>query len=128
MLTALRCRLGVWLAVVVTVFAALAPLLPGARAGDSFPGAMDVCTAMGLPNVPGAATGDAGDSPDLKLSPGCAWCLIALDLPVPPPDLSLPALLPPEAQAFPRSDLGNRPRTLAGYTPPPRGPPELLKL
>jgi hypothetical protein len=51
----------------------------------------------GLPMAQGPATGDGGDLAGSETIP-CAWCLIALDLLVPPPDLSLPALLPPEAQ------------------------------
>ena len=122
-----------WLAVLVAVFAALAPTLSHALvlARSSGPAWAEVCTSAGsrwmaLDNAASAAPVSA-DFPDGQEPPPsrvhCPFCLLLADPALPASPFSPHFVVAPNAPAKP----GIRPVFLCfarfAFRPPPRGPP-----
>ncbi len=130
LLYALRHRpLGLWLALLLAVFGALAPVVSQALAMTRSAGApmMLICTSNAPPSSADAALASATDSPNGQESAPalvhCPFCLLLADHAVPTSPftahfLAVP-LLPEKRTA--RFVFVFLPRF--ALTPPPRGPP-----
>lgn len=125
----LRRPLVLWLAVLISVFGALAPTLSHAFAlarGDAAP-MVQVCTSTGAREV---AITMATDSPDAQESAPalahCPFCLLATDRAAPPPSAFIHCF-----GASGESGLATVRQVVFNFahfalTPPPRGPPPVF--
>jgi hypothetical protein len=116
-----------WLAVLLAIFAALAPTLSHAlaAAGQTPAPLLEVCTSSGM--RPAGATGQGGEQSEaptsLQTLSDCSFCWLATDRLVPAPYSEPYAFLGAVAHQLPRAEQPHfflRPWVLA---PPPRGPP-----
>jgi len=113
---------AVWLAVLIAVFAALAPAVSQAfaLAQGATPMAMDICTSGDTP--PLLADSPAGPS-IVKSLEHCPVCLHSADRVAVLPVVALPPLLVPDASPPPRVQQVFFFSTYLAHAPPPRGPP-----
>ena len=116
-----------WLAVLLAIFAALAPTLSHAlaAAGQTPAPLLEVCTSSGM--RPAGATGQGGEQSEaptsLQTLSDCSFCWLATDRLAPAPYSEPYAFLGAVAHQRPRAEQPHfflRPWVLA---PPPRGPP-----
>jgi hypothetical protein len=129
LLYALRHRpLGLWLALLLAVFGALAPAVSQALAltRNGAP-MMAICTSSEARQATNPAIFSSTDSPDGQPSAPalahCPFCLLLADHALPPPPLAahfLAVPLLPEKPAAPPFFVFF---TRFALTPPPRGPP-----
>ena len=116
----LRRPLAVWLALLMAVFAALAPTVSHAitlaRGGDA--PLVEICTSDGPRWV---ALNMPADSPDVPPWAGhpehCPFCLHATDRVVPPPQVSLPNFGVPSGTVAP--ELGHAFLSVTHFAPVP---------
>lgn len=113
---------AVWLAVLIAVFAALAPAVSHAfaLAQGGTPMAMDICTSGDT--VLTLADSPAGP-PAAKSLEHCPFCLHSADRVAVLPPVLLPPLLLPDASLPPRVPQVFFVSTYLAHAPPPRGPP-----
>ena len=125
----LRRPRAVWLAVLVAVFAALAPTLSHAlvlaRGGP--PPLLEVCTSIGMQGTANALPADSPDGQESAPSLAhCPFCLLSTERAVPAPQVL--------AHLFAALGEHGEPTILQAsfflrhfaLTPPPRGPPAIL--
>jgi D-alanyl-lipoteichoic acid acyltransferase DltB (MBOAT superfamily) len=126
---AIRTRWGVWFAVLIAVYGALAPTVSHAiaLAQSGTAGAIQICTPQGMQFITTDSAGYSAvssDGPESVLSLShCPFCLHTTDRVAPPPHL-LPYLFldqgrqqeVPDWQAFSFVNF-------TAFAPPPRGPP-----
>jgi hypothetical protein len=122
----LRRPATVWLALLIAVFAALAPTVSHAialaRGGDA--PLVEICTSDGprwmALNVPA----DSPDVPPWAVHPDhCPFCLHVTDRVAPPPSVSLADFDLSGQPVAPTPDQAFLPITHFAPAPPPRGPP-----
>lgn len=113
---------AVWLAVLIAVFAALAPAVSQAfaPAQGATPMAMDICTSGDT--VPVLTDSPAVPSTAKSLE-HCPLCLHSADRVAVLPVVALPPLLAPDASPPPRVQQVFFFSTYLAHAPPPRGPP-----
>lgn len=125
-LAPLRRPLAVWLALLIVVFAAIAPTLSHALVWARAAGepTVEVCTPAGMRWVVLKGSTDFPDGPkSVSMLEHCPFCLHATDRVVPPPQVSLHdfgVLGEPVAPALGQAFLLI---THFAPAPPPRGPP-----
>jgi hypothetical protein len=130
LLYALRHRpLGLWLALLLAVFGALAPVVSQALALTRSAGMpmMAICTSNAPPASADAALVSAANSPEEQESAPalahCPFCLLLADHALPPPPLAGHFLAVPLLPEKPAARFVFVFFTRFALTPPPRGPP-----
>jgi hypothetical protein len=123
--TLLRRPWAVWLAVLIAVFAALAPTVSHALARTYRVASMetDHCSSVGLMPTAANSTGSTDGQGSAAALVHCPLCLHVTDRVALLPVVALPPLLLPDASPPPRVQQVFFFSTYLAHAPPPRGPP-----
>jgi len=118
----------VWLAVLLTLFGALAPALSHAvlLARGGVPPMMAVCTSQGVAQAATISSTDSSNGQESALSPvHCPFCLLSTDRAAPPPNALFFIFTVSGEHEEPTIRQAFLCITHFALTPPPRGPPVL---
>jgi hypothetical protein len=121
---------ALWLAVLIAVFGARAPTRSHALVlarGDVSP-MQEVCTSTGpgwvALHIPAETSQDQESAPSLE---HCPFCLLGADRAAPAPDALLDLFAVPGAFRLPANRQVFSGAMAFALTPPPRGPPPLIR-
>ena len=121
---------ALWLAVLIAVFAALAPTVSHALVlarGAASP-MQEICTSTGpgwaALHIPAQASDGQESAPSLE---HCPFCLLGADRAAPAPDALLDLFAVPGAFRLPANRQVFSGAMAFALTPPPRGPPPLIR-